>query len=184
LCLAIACIFIALNYISIVFHQSQDKKVFETLYKNLNNVEQKEKAFAEFIKYGKKSGDYLSKKLTTEKDNIIKTDVMQIIGIIGCTNCENGLVVFLNDPNWRMRFFTIDSLDKLTYKNISSFLPNIIRNDSNTNVKIKAIITLGKYGNTKDIIFLENLLDQKEYKGNKLSKAINIALVDLKSHNN
>lgn len=183
--LVIIFIFFILNYFSLLFHKKQDNNIdFEMLYKNLNIIEQREKTFAEFIKYGRKSGDYLSEKLTTEKDELIIIDALQIIGFVGCTSCKDGLLIFLNDPNWRIRFFALETLEKLEYGEITSLLPNIIKNDSDRRVKIKAIITLGKYGSKKDIAFLKELSNQEEYKNKNVNKAINMAILNLKSRHN
>lgn len=183
--LIIVVIFFILNYFSLLFHKKQDNNIdFENLYKSLNNIEQREKTFAEFIKYGRKSGDYLSEKLTTEKDELIRIDALQVIGFVGCTNCEDSLLVFLNDSNWRVRFFALETLEKLKYREIASLLPDIIKNDSDRRVKIKAIMALGKYGNTLDIVFLEELSNQKEFKNKNLNKAINMAILNLKSRHN
>ena len=169
--------------ISIIVHinKTGNDEVFEDLYQGLKKVEAKEKSFMKFTQYNKKAGDYLIKKLPEEKDNLIKTDVIQIIGFSGCTNCEERLISLLNDSDWHVRFFVIDTLDKLNYKDMPILLPKVIINDTNENVRIEAIITLGKYGNEKDISFLEGLVSQKDYKTKKLSKAIDIALTKLKS---
>jgi hypothetical protein len=87
----------------------------------------------------------------------------------------------LDDPDWRVRFFTVDTLDKLKYKNFRDLLPDIITKDSDENVKTVVIMMLGKHGSPKDIIFLEDLLKRSEYQDKKLNTAIKSALLELKS---
>ena len=166
-----------------VFHLSRTSKNedFDDLYKALKKIDQKEMAFEAFTKYEKKAGDYLVNKLPVEKDNLTKSDVIQIIGLVGCTDCEEKLIPFLEDTDWRIRFFTIDTLDKLKYQNISDLLPNIITKDNSRSVKIKAIVTLGKHGSAKDSIFLDYLSKLNEYQDKKLRRAIDMALSELKS---
>ena len=182
--LIIVCII--LTYISLVFHVNHNGNIaeFDNLYAGLKKIEQKEDNFFKFISLGGKACDYLLKKLMIEKDDLIKSDILQIISFIKCSNCEDKLISFLNDPNWRVRFFTIDVLDKLEYEKLSARLPGIILNDTNQKVKIGAIMAIGKSGNAKDIRFLENLATLKKYQNKHLSKAINIALVSLRSNSN
>ena len=81
----------------------------------------------------------------------------------------------------KSRSLSIDTLDKLKYGNISALLKGIALNDTNNQVKIKAIMGLGKYGSERDLIFLERLAPQSEYKDANLNKAINIAHTKLNS---
>ncbi len=174
--------FITIFYVSFTFHFTHnpvDRKL-NNLYRTIKNPETREAGFAGFFEYGKRSGDYLITKLPVETDDMLKSDIINVIGHLGCTDCVEKLIPFLNDPDSRVRFFTIDALDELKYENISTILPDIIRKDNYKNVKIKAIMTLGKYGGAKDIDFLENLSKQKEYKEKNLTKAINNALSRLK----
>ena len=168
---------------SITFHftHSPINREFDNLYQAIKKPETREAGFANFFKYGKSAGDYLVKKLPIETDDMLKSDIINVIGHLGCTDCEGKLIPFLSDPDDRIRFFAIDTLDELKYKNISMLLPEIITKDNDKNVKIKAIKTLGKYGSAKDINFLENLAKQEEYKEKNLSKAIDNALSRLKS---
>lgn len=176
-------VFITLFFISITFHftHSPDNRELESFYQEIKKPETREAGFAKFFKYGKSSGDYLINKLPIETDNMLKSDIINAIGHLGCTDCKEKLIPFLSDPDSRVRFFTIDTLDELKYQNISMLLPEIITKDNFKNVKIKAIITLGKYGSAKDIDFLENLAKQEEYKEKNLSEAIKNALSRLKS---
>ncbi len=175
--------FITLFYISITFYftHSPVNRDFDNLYQTIKDPKTREAGFANFFKYGKSAGDYLINKLPVETDDILKSDIISVIGHLGCTDCQEKLIPFLSDPDWRVRVFTIDALDDLKYKNISLLLPEIITKDNYKNVKIKAIMTLGKYGSAKDISFLENLAKQEEYKEKNLSKAIDNALSRLKS---
>jgi hypothetical protein len=82
---------------------------------------------------------------------------------------------------WRVRFFTIETLDKLKYTKLSDLLPKIILNDLSHQVKIEAIGLMGNSGDTRNISFLENLMTQKEFQNSNLSKTITIALSKLGS---
>jgi HEAT repeat protein len=104
---------------------------------------------------------------------------MQLIGNSGCTDCSTQLLAFLSDHNWRVRYFALDTLYKLHYLD-SAILRRIIKNDMHETVKAKAIMTLGKCGNHDDAVFLDTLLANEEYRGAKLSKAIDVALSSLK----
>jgi len=178
--------FITLFFISITFYfnHSSINREFDDLYQAIKKPETREAGFAKFFKYGKSAGDYLIKKLPIETDDMLKSDIINVIGHLGCTDCEGKLIPFLSDPDDRIRFFTIDTLDELKYKDISMLLPEIITKDNDKNVKIKAIKTLGKYGSAKDINFLENLAKQEEYKEKNLSKAIDNALSRLELKKN
>ena len=178
--LFILIISIMLAYIPVLFDVNYNGTIteFDILYNELKSPEQKEDSFLGFISLGEKSCDYLLKKLVMENDILMKRDLLQIIGFIKCSNCEKKLVPFLKDPDWRIRFFTIDALDKLEYEKLSSLLRHIIVNDANRQVRIEAIIALGKSGNTKDLQFLHNLAGRKEYQNKKLIEAINMALAN------
>lgn len=154
----------------------RDIKIFDNLYEKMKKNDNKEEVFLTFATHGKNAGNYLINRLVDEKDSILKSDVIQIIGFTGCLNCEEKLVMFLTDPDWRVRFFTIDTLDRLEYKKISLHLPKIIIKDTNNNVRVCAIMSLGKYGNTKDMNFLKDISKRKDYDNEKITKAINIAL--------
>jgi len=177
-------IFVCIAYISINFHiySNENNAAFDKLYEGLKNVEQKDKSFLAFINSGEKSTNYLLKELTQEKDDLTKSDIIQIIGFTGCNNCAVKLIPFLNDPNWRIRFYTIDTLHKLKYDKILFLLPSIILNDSNQKVKIKAIITIGDYDKANNVNFLEKLAGQKEYQDENLKKAIVMAISKLRSN--
>ena len=174
---------ITIFYVPLTFRftYSQVNGKFDNLYQAIKKPETREAGFFEFFKYGKRAGDYLISKLPIETDNMLKGDIINVIGHLGCTDCEGKLVPFLSDPDGRVRVMTIDTLDELKYKNISMLLPEIIINDRSKNVKIRAIMALGKYGGAKDIDFLENLVKQEEYKEKYLSRAINNALITLRS---
>jgi len=176
-------IFILVLYVSIVLHfdGNPNNRDYEHLYQMLGKTEQKEKAFMTFTKHGKMAGDYLVSKLRVERDSFIKSDVIQIIGLTGCSNCDKQLIFFLYDPDWRVRFFTVDTLDKLKCKNFLDLLPDIITKDSDENVKTVAIMMLGKHGSAKEITFLEDLFKRSEYQDKKLNTAIESALLKLKS---
>ncbi len=125
--------------------------------------------------------EYLLKRLSDENDSFIRSDIIQIVSSIKCPGCEENLVPLLNDPDWRVRYFTIDALGKLGYKMLAACLPEIILNDPNQEVKIGAIMSLGEYGKEKDIPFLEDLLARREYQKKVLS-IINVALANLRSN--
>lgn len=169
-------------YIALVSHLTKSKsdEDFSILYAKLKDREYGAESFKQFVNRGKTAGDYLANKIASEKDDLTKVNAIQIIGITGCTNCEQDLSTFLNDPNWRMRFFALDTLDKLNYDRMSPLLHKVIKNDVNKNMKIKAIMILGKCGSKNDIIFLKNLRHQREYDDQKISKAIDIAIEKLK----
>ena len=173
---------IILAYVPILFdlNYNTTSMEFDSLYSELKNAEQNEDSFLKFISLGEKSCDYLLKKLAVEKDALMKRYILQIIGFIRCSNCEEELIPFLRDPDWQVRFFTIDVLDKFEYDKLVSLLHHIILNDPNTQVKIGAIMALGKLGNTKDLPFLDNLAAEKEYQDKNLIKAISIASAQLK----
>jgi HEAT repeat protein len=168
-------------YIAISFHPTRftRNKDLENLYEGLRNAETSEKSFEGLIKYGPDAGNFLAGKLSAEKDNLIKGDAIQILGFVGCEGCLEKVLPFLDDTDWRIRFFTIDTLDKLKYKDISCYLYKIISKDSDNRVRNKAIMTLGKYGDEKDIAFLKELANREGFNNPNLIKAINIALAQL-----
>ena len=175
-------VFVILAYIAIVFHVNYNNtEDFDKLYAGLKNAEKKEGSFKKFTSVGEKACDYLLNKLPIEEDALIKSDILQIISYANCSNCGVNLVPFLYDPDWRVRFFAVDALNKLEYKRLIDQLPEVILNDPNENVKIGAIMILGERGNTKDIKFLENLASRKKIYSKKYGKAIDIALDELRS---
>src|SRR4030042_5877090 len=121
-------VFIALFFISITFHftHSPDNRELDSFYQAIKKPETREAGFAKFFKYGKSAGDYLINKLPIETDDMLKSDIINAIGHLGCTDCKEKLIPFLSDPDSRVRFFTIDTLDELKYENISMLLPEII----------------------------------------------------------
>jgi len=175
--------FVILTFVPIAFHVNYSGGIveFDNLYRGLKEVDRREDSFLKFISSGENSCEFLLEKLAVENNALIKCDIIEIIGYIKCSNCQDELVPFLNDPNWRVRFFTVDVLGKLKHEKLFTLLPKIILKDPNERVKIGAIIALGKCGNEKDVRFLEKLAAEKEYQGNKLIKAINMALTRLRS---
>jgi hypothetical protein len=134
-------------------------------------------SYAGFIKYGTAGGDYLIKKLKTENGPGLRQTAVEIIGLTGCSDCANELTFYLNDPYWRVRFFTLDTLDKLNYGKIREALREAIEKDPHESVKLGAIMLLGKKKNADDALFLQ-ALKEKNMNNEKILKAVAIALTN------
>lgn len=162
--------------LSFFFLKSRPKEGLVRLYENLKEVDKRERAFAVLSQSGRKAGDYLAQKLATEKDVRVKWDLVQLIGLTGCSDCEGMLIPLLNDPDWRLRIFVIDALAELGFRDLRQFLYRIIADDMDNRVKAKAIMTLGKIGHPEDITLLKNLSTRGDLtRDEMLRKAIDYA---------
>ena len=173
---------IVLMYIALVFHLPKDKALeLEQLYAELKNSNREELAFQKFKDLGEKACDYLFDKLPQEKDVSMKCKIIYLISEVNCKASSNYFLSFMYDQHWRVRFLTIHALNDMENNHFKNQLPEIIVNDPNINVKIKAIMVMGQHGNGGDIKFLQKLAAKKNFSDEKLAKAIDIALEELRS---
>jgi HEAT repeat protein len=154
----------------------------DEIYKGLRNEWQRQESLAKLTNLGQKSCGFLLQKIDSEDDDLLKCEIIQIIGYIKCPNSEERLIRLLNDPNWRVRFFAIDVLSNFEYDSFFNDLPKFILNENNDNVKMGAIIALGERGSKEDIEFLKNLSIQENYQSEKVSRAISISLENMKTN--
>jgi len=152
---------------------------FDRFYKGLKGDESSFLySYAGFLKYGAAGGDYLIKKLKTENDPALRQTAVDIIGSAGCSDCSNELTFYINDSNWRVRLFTLDTLDNLNYGKIREVLREAIEKDPNESVRKGAILLLVKKKNADDAPFLQ-ALKEKNLNNEKILKVIDNALTNL-----
>ena len=150
---------------------------FDRFYKGLKG-ESSAYSQAGFLKYGAAGGDYLIKRLKTENHPALRAEAVGIIGFTGCSDCANELTFNLNDPNWRVRYFTLDTLDKLNYGKIRESLREAIEKDSHESVRMGALLLLVKKKNADDAPFLQ-ALKEKNLNNEKVLNVIDTALENL-----
>jgi hypothetical protein len=156
------------------------EKEFNRCYKGLGESGSSfARSCAVFLKYGAAGGDYLIKKLKTENNLHIKTEAISLIGFTRCTNCADELKFYLNDPNQRVRVFTLDTLDKLNYPEIRELLREAIERDPQWSmVSMHALLLLIQKKNPDDEAFLQTL-KKKNPNNEKMLKIIDTALASL-----
>jgi HEAT repeat protein len=163
------------------------KADLDKLYAGLKDPSRAEESFEELILYGYEAVAYLLKALPSEGDPIVKTHMLLLIGGLGCKDCGQDLMPYLDDSNWRVRIYTIDALDEVGHFNdigheaTADILRRIIMSDEKTQVKIRAIMVFGDYGNEDDIIFLEALTNNKEFASESRNKVVGLSVKKIKS---
>jgi hypothetical protein len=91
------------------------------------------------------------------------------------------LAPYLNDPNWRVRYFILETLGKLNYGKFRDALREAIEKDPHKSVRIAAILLiLSNKGNADDVSYLQ-ALKEKNKNDEKMLKAIDYALAKLSS---
>ncbi len=136
---------------------------FDKLYADLKDVNKRESAYYRLIQHKQKAGDYLARTLPSEGDDLIKMYALQIIGFSGCTKCEGSLLQYVEYPDWHVRYFALDTLNKLGYDNIINISKKVLTADTNDSLIIGALTIIGERGALEDIAFMENLLKDKRY---------------------
>lgn len=154
----------------IVLSKSSSKNEYlESLYNKINHPEKniRDNSYIHILKSGNNSVDFLLKKLRHEKNDVKIVKILTLIGAMRCLECEQKILPFVDDSNWKVRFFALETLALLNYKDFSALTRNILIIDQDKRIKKKAILLLSEFGDSNDILFLKKLADGK-YKDDEM----------------
>jgi hypothetical protein len=154
---------------------------FNKYYTMLGNEDTSKEAYKYFLQNRKMTVYNLLSKLQYEEENpIIRHQVLILLRAMNCKQCEEGYLGLLDDPDWRMRIFVLDALGEIGMKGYNELLKEIINDERREiNLKISAVMNLGKYGGKEELKYLEKLIDEFPEDENKINIAIQNSIAKL-----
>ena len=165
------------EYIYLPYDDSRDKKYFDVAYENLAFPKKIIESTELFLRHKKGAGDYLIKKIKEEKRINIKIEAIKLIGQTGCSECPEGLLIFLNNEDYYVKVNVIDSLGQLKYGELSFILRRVIEEEDDDKVIRWAAYRMACcYGDNKDVDYLKILADGKYKKDQKFKKIFELGL--------
>lgn len=154
-------VFWSLFGIPFIDHERESQLQFQIDHLNSADGRIRLIAAANLVSFGDEALPLLLK--TIEEDNLrIKIEVIQILGFIGNPKAIDPLIKLFDHKHWRVRFFAIDAFRELKAKKVIPLLKSKIVHDENKNVKLAALLTLGKMEEFDDVEFLKSLLRSKD----------------------
>jgi hypothetical protein len=162
----------------------QSERDFDRMYEGLRSPVTLDNNATGFYVRGSKACEYLIGRIRGEKDPMQKAIAVNIIGGMRCRNCGDRLTPFLRDENWRVRFMTIDTLDKLGYAQMLPILREDILRENDERVLRRAVSAIGKYGDRADLALIDRLARMNKGSGKGVSDALNEAASDLGKKSN
>lgn len=143
----------------------EDKPENDSFEEKLNNLKSSNESVRlssiyELTSMGDKINPILLKAIEKDEDVIFKVGVIQILGNIQNESSINTFITHLNHDNWRVRFFSAESLGKLNTSKAILPLENLIKREKNKNVILISLLSLNKISEFEDIEFLKSLIKE------------------------
>lgn len=138
---------------------------FEEKLKNLKSSDESVRlsTISELTSMGDKINPVLLTAIEKDENILFKVSVIQILGNIKNVSSINTFIKHLNHDNWRIRFFSAESLGELNTSQAILPLKNLIKREKNKNVILISLLSLKKISGFKDIEFLKSLI-KEDYK--------------------
>ncbi len=142
-----------------------ENESFEEKFKNLKSSDESVRlsTISELTSMGDKINPILLTAIEKDEDILFKVSVIQILGNIKNVSSINTFIKHLNHDNWRVRFFSAESLGRLNTSQAILPLENLIKREKNKKVILISILSLDKINDFKDIEFLKSLI-KEDYK--------------------
>ncbi len=145
----------------IPFEDKSGSVSFEEHLKNLKSSDERLRltSISELISMGDKINPNLLTAIEKDENVLFKLSVIQILGDIKNLSSINTFIKYLNHENWRVRFFSVESLGRLNTSQAIIPLKKLIECEKNKNVIIISLLSLNKIDEFEDIKFLKGLLE-------------------------
>lgn len=138
-----------------------ENESYEEKLKNLESADEgiRLSAMSKLTSMGNKINPILLSEIEKNEAVLFKVSVIQILGNIQNASSINTFIKHLNHDNWRVRFFSAESLGKLNTSQAILPLENLIKSEKNNNVILVALLSLSKINEFNDIKFLKSLIN-------------------------
>ncbi len=156
----VGAVILLLLIFGIPFEDKSDNMSFEEHLKNLKSSDESIRlsAISELTSMGDKINPNLLTAIEEDENVLFKISVIQILGDIKNLSSINMFIKYLNHDNWRVRFFSAESLGRLNTSHAIIPLKNLIESEKNRNVILVSLLSLNKIDEFEDIEFLKSLL--------------------------
>ncbi len=142
----------------------ENKTENESYEKELENLKSADEgirmsAISKLTSMGDKINPVLLSEIEKHDDILFKISVLQILGEIQNVSSVNTYIKYLHHDNWRVRFFSAESLGKLSACQAIIPLEDLIKEEKNSNVILIALLSLDKISEFNNIEFLKDLIN-------------------------